>query len=636
MKKIAVILGAINLNNQKKLLEGMVSAVKQSDCNLFVFTNYIGSRETLESITVATRIFDLPDLSSYDGVILAGNSVYHPTAIQKIFSEIQKTQIPCVSIDQFHRNMSTIEISSYRAQFEIVDHLICNHNCQNIVYVSGPTSQKHKESGVRLQAFLDVMAKHKIETTPDQIYEGFFTLQSGVDVARRILEKGTIPEAIVCANDDMALGVMETFQNAGYKIPQDIKISGFDNVELSAHSNPSLTTVDQNQYAVGAKAVYEVLELVDGKSPDTHIVSCVVKCRESCGCVEATDIHKINQIIGEKYVSQQHNTMRMTDVLRSMEASFSKCNTLDKLVGALQDHISNIGMEEFYLCLCDKDKVFALPERNLGQNIDILQVNENFTSYINIPLAYTNGEFSSHEKIRTKDLLPFEYFEKSSGNVYYVNQIYYQNCCYGYAVTKASLEIVSSAHYNLWLMEIGVGLENTRKWMLLNDAVDKLNGMWCYDNLTNLYNRSGFYYEAKTILDNFKADNKNVFILFIDADGLKKVNDTLGHEAGDLLIQSIANIVHKNTTDDMLSMRYGGDEFVIFGGYSSDENIAKNVVSTIRQDIANTNDSHILSFPLSVSIGVSSWKATEIDDLSKLIEQADKEMYEEKRAKKKR
>ena len=91
--------------------------------------------------------------------------------------------------------------------------------------------------------------------------------------------------------------------------------------------------------------------------------------------------------------------------------------------------------------------------------------------------------------------------------------------------------------------EIGVGLENVRRSMLLKDAVDRLNGMWCYDNLTMLYNRSGFSYEAKTMMDRFKDADMDVYIIFMDADGLKTANDTLGHDVGDMMIPiSLENI----------------------------------------------------------------------------------------------
>lgn len=121
--------------------------------------------------------------------------------------------------------------------------------------------------------------------------------------------------------------------------------------------------------------------------------------------------------------------------------------------------------------------------------------------------------------------------------------------------------------------------------MLLEDAIDKLNSMWSYDMLTKLYNRAGFFYEARTLLANMKEKNTNAFIVFFDLDGLKPINDTMGHEAGDQLIQAMADCI-----------RY--------------------------------------PFKLSTSIGCAAYKAVEIEDLSVLIELADQNMYIEKRRKK--
>lgn len=631
MKQIAVLLGAINLDNQRKILDGMISAAKKADCNLYVFTNYIGNRENLESITIGSRIFDLPDFSKFDGVILAGNSIFHPYVLNEILEQIHLANVPTVSIDRHYDGMSTIEISSYEAQFRMVEHFITEHNCKNIFYVSGPISLNNKEAEIRLQAYCDALRKYNLPTPEENTYEGFFTLEGGVNAAKQILKSHNMPDAIICGNDDMALGVMETFQNAGYRIPKDIKIAGFDNIGLSKISNPALSTVDQNQYEVGAKSVYEILELIDGKATATHQVSCILECRESCGC----NLRTFHSSLGEMYVTQEHDVLRMTDVLRSMEADFAKSHNTEELMDALKNYIPLIGMDKFYLCLCEKDKVFALPEQNLGQNIDILQVNDSYTPNIELPLAYEDGVFHTYSDFEKGLILPEECRSNSSGNVYIINQIYYQNCCYGYAVCGNAADIAGSHLYNLWLMEIGIGLENTRKWMLLKDAVDKLNSMWCYDNLTNLYNRSGFYYDAKTILDNLQSEDKWVFILFIDADGLKLVNDTMGHEAGDTLIRTIGEIVRKHTASDMISMRYGGDEFVIFGGYESNEPCkARNLIDAIQSTISEINEEKKYPFRISVSMGESGWKARDIEDLSKLIEQADQQMYEEKRKKK--
>ncbi len=635
IKQIAVILGAINLDNQKKLLEGMESAAKEANCNLFVFTNYVGTKETEESVMASSQILRLPEFDKFDGVIVAPNTVHNPMALNKILGDLSKLDKPKVCIDRKIEGMSSVGIDSYKAEYEMVEHFI-QHGYRDIICVTGALMVS-SEAKKRLLAYQDAMKNNGLEYSEKNVYEGAFTMETGVMVGKQLLKEGRRPEAIICGNDDMAHGIIDVFKKAGIRIPEDVKIAGFDNGEMSHLNHPTLTTVDKNQHGVGYRAVCEILDLIKGKSCGSYELPCKMKYRESCGCSkeEGFDIYTFVEDLKQKYVKQQVDTVFMADIVRGMITDFAKARRPEELFDVFKVYVSQLGVEKFFLCSCEKDKIFVLPERNLGRNIDVQQVNDNYTPYIEMAVAYEDGDFTAYEAFPKGFVLPEKCRNKSGGNTYVVNKIFYQNYCYGYAVCQRVQSVVASGLYYSMLMEIGVGLENVRQSMLLKDAVDRLNGMWCYDNLTSLYNRSGFAYEANSILDNLCADDKNVFIIFMDADGLKTVNDTLGHEAGDLLIREVGAIVHKNTNSGMLGMRYGGDEFVIFGGFADNEHdVVDKLIAGIKTDIIRVNESRKYPFLVSVSIGSSKWKAREVENLESLIEQADKEMYQEKRKKK--
>lgn len=637
IKQIAVVLGAINLDNQKKLLIGMENAAKELNSNLFVFTNYVGTRETEESVLASSQILRLPDFNKFDGVIIVPNTIHNPFALNKIMEDLKTLHKPIVSIDRQIEGMSCVGIDSYVAEYEMVEHFI-KHGYRDIIYVPGAVHVS-SEARKRLQAYKDAMENNGLSFKEENVYDGAFTMESGIMAAKKMLQDKRIPEAIVCGNDDMAHGIIDVFKKAGIKMPDDVKIAGFDNGELSRLNRPTLSTVDKNQIEVGYKAVCELLDLMKGKEPESYEIPCNIISRESCGCQSVgdgtVDIFQLAEELKNKYVTQQVDTIFMADVIRGMSSDFAKVRTPEELYDVFREYVSQIGVNKFYLCVCERDKVFVLPERNFGRNIDVQKINDDYTPLIDIAVGYENGSFVSYDSFEKGFVLPEDCRNKSSGNTFVVNQIFYQNCCYGYAVCQRVESVVASGLYYSMLMEIGVAMENVRQSMLLKDAVDRLNGMWCYDNLTALYNRSGFSYEAKSIMDNLRADDKNVFILFMDADGLKSINDTLGHEAGDLLIREIGAIIHKNTTNEMLGMRYGGDEFVIFGGFADGEREKVEVLANnIREDIAKVNASRKYPFIVSVSMGGSGWKARDVESLDALIEQADKEMYQEKRRKK--
>lgn len=629
-KQIAVILCSLNADNQKKILQGLTVAAKETDTNLYIFTNYVGVQESMESVMNAYRIMELPDFSKFDGLIMAINTVHLPPAVEHIMNQIKKTHIPVVSIDREFDGMSSVKFSSYEAQFAMVEHMILEHGHRDIHYVTGPISL-NREAQIRYQAYQDALAKHGIPFREEYVHVGGFTFVTGLEAGEQFTKDGTCPKCVICANDDMAQGVMEVLEKKGYSVPDDAAVTGFDDSEFSEICSPPLTTVDKNQYDTGQKALYEVLALSEGKEVSTQIITGKLDIRGSCGCNKKKKID-VN-VLKRKYIEQKAITDRMSDVVRNMMADLSGKNNVDAILEVIKTYTTRAELGDFYLCLCEHDKVFYVPEKNIGRNIDILPPNNNFTDKISIPLAYEDGEFKSYPYFDKGLVLPEECRTKSGGNIFVITACFFQNCFFGYCVTKNPSSIIENSLFYSWILNIGVALENARSRILLEDAIVKLNSMWSYDMLTKLYNRAGFYYEARTMLDNMKRNNAKAFIVFFDLDGLKTTNDTMGHEAGDQLIQAMADCIRYNLKDNMLAMRYGGDEFVLFGSFD-DRKEVEDTIEGIRASIKRLNASNKYKFKLSTSIGGSGYWAKDITDLSLLIDQADQNMYEEKRRKK--
>ena len=170
IKQIAVVLGAINLDNQKKLLLGMENAAKEMNVNLFVFTNYVGTKETEESVMASSQILKLPDFNKFDGLILVPNTIHNPFALIKILEDAQKTNIPTVSVDRKIDGASLVYIDSYTAEYEMVEHFIA-HGYRDICCVTGALMVS-VEAQKRLQAYKDALTAHGIPVKDENIYEG--------------------------------------------------------------------------------------------------------------------------------------------------------------------------------------------------------------------------------------------------------------------------------------------------------------------------------------------------------------------------------------------------------------------------------------------------------------------------------
>ncbi|MEH1813175.1 MAG: diguanylate cyclase [Nostoc sp.] len=152
------------------------------------------------------------------------------------------------------------------------------------------------------------------------------------------------------------------------------------------------------------------------------------------------------------------------------------------------------------------------------------------------------------------------------------------------------------------------------------------------DELTGLHNRRGFFWLAN---HQFKiARRTEIFccLLFVDLDGLKQINDSLGHEIGDRAIIDTAQVLKQSFRESDIVARIGGDEFVIFVSVCYPDNTDE-FRPRLQENIDRFNQEHNYSYQLSISIGATQCALNENVSLEQLLEQADKLMYEHKRTK---
>lgn len=155
-----------------------------------------------------------------------------------------------------------------------------------------------------------------------------------------------------------------------------------------------------------------------------------------------------------------------------------------------------------------------------------------------------------------------------------------------------------------------------------------------YDSMTKVLNRrAGLALLNKNIPGNNEKVNR-ISLCFIDINGLKEVNDTLGHDAGDELILSIIDIIKKNIRESDFIIRFGGDEFLLVFPNSNKENAEKTWDRIVESfDKINTEENR--PYMISVSHGISEYKNNINNSLEDLIKVSDEKMYEEKRQLKK-
>lgn len=165
-------------------------------------------------------------------------------------------------------------------------------------------------------------------------------------------------------------------------------------------------------------------------------------------------------------------------------------------------------------------------------------------------------------------------------------------------------------------------------------AEDKIRQMSLTDELTGINNRRGFLTLAHQEFEIAKRIKQEVLFLFADIDGLKWINDNLGHEKGDAAIIDAANILKNTFRASDIFARMGGDEFTVFA-LKTPKSDAELLVKRLEKNIDAHNKKEDRPYRLSLSVGIVSYDSADRRSVSELLSHADNLMYEQKRTKKK-
>jgi two-component system cell cycle response regulator len=161
---------------------------------------------------------------------------------------------------------------------------------------------------------------------------------------------------------------------------------------------------------------------------------------------------------------------------------------------------------------------------------------------------------------------------------------------------------------------------------------ERLHDISLHDELTGLYNRRGFFTLAEHLLKTAKRQQAGLFMLYCDLDGLKGINDALGHQKGDWALIDTANILKETFRDSDIISRIGGDEFVVMPIKTTGDNL-EIVINRLQKAVAMDNTRSKREYKLSISIGTAYFDPLSPCTIDELLSQADRLMYEQKRSK---
>jgi LacI family transcriptional regulator len=215
-----------------------------------------------------------------DGLVVLATSISKPdlTSLSR--------SLPIVTIANRTRTnpYDDISVDNRGAMRAIVDHLVTVHRYTDLVFMAGPP--RTPDSTERFAGFREAMRAHGLRDPASPTVVGGFTEVGGAEAMAALLAANRRPQAIVCANDEMAIGSLRVLRAAKLAVPADVAVTGFDDIASARHIRPALTTVHQPMRDVGQQAVEMLLaRIADPQARRRAVVlPTEPRIRRSCGC----------------------------------------------------------------------------------------------------------------------------------------------------------------------------------------------------------------------------------------------------------------------------------------------------------------------------------------------------------------
>lgn len=650
MKNIAVLASDFTVEHCQDFIKGVLEFYENCpDVNVFI-TQTLFSHDSPGIFEYqywsGAELLKSKQIDAYIIISAVYCSLWNKQKLEEVVSQLDNRPVISASIELDTGNCYAVVNNCNKSFDDIVKHLKEVHGCSKIAFISA-CSTGSPEAKERYECFLSAMKKNGLEFNEDFLFDGAFVDTEAERVfSEKLKSKADVKfDAIVSSSDLMVVGAKRVLDSLGVSVPEDVKIVSFDDSIYASLSTPKLSTINQNIVGQGAKCAEIALRVLNGEKLEHKIFSDLYPVyRQSCGCISKSDPSFIfknteGKICQDTTLKGNVLELYMNEILEkhkygSLLDLVKAANTLKQLFFNLNFLVDVAMMEDLAICLYD-EPVFL----HKHQEADIPAKVEM------IMYSTRKGDVKSYKPEivfnRHRSLCPISSVREEKG-AYIIYPIFSGEANYGYFVAKPRKKTFGAYTVNLKILisAISSAIEYTNNIVHneeltnenhhLSEANNDLSQQAKTDDLTQLLNRRGFMEIGQRTIDIASEINNSSLVFIADMDGLKNINDTYGHEMGDKALKAQAEVLKRAFRVSDIIARLGGDEFGIVAS-----SMTMQQVDVIRAKIKRLNavvsKEMELPFEISISLGVVDLSSSSI--LTKLLTEADKSLYEEKRKK---
>ena len=490
-KRIALLTAQADEAYQSSFIKGVMERAFETGYTVCVFSMFIKYQNSPNREIGDSAIFSLINFKQFDAVIIHSDTIQTPGLEKKLQKKIHDIYDgPVVCVDTESRFFPSFWTDGYKGVYETVNHIIKVHGKKDIAYLTGRSGHMH--SVRRLAAYRDAMADNGLEVKEARIFYGDFWYTSGASLAEHFThEIENLPEAIVCANDCMAIGFIEELEKHGINVPDDIIVAGYGADEEGRTAPKMLTSVFVPAEGYGRYAVDCVLHLMKSDSLPAMEMDADLMIGETCGC-------KRDLLISGKRGkwTTDESDEGFYSIHNTFEEDMLRCESLEEVLSVIFDNIHYIkDIKRFDLCL---DPAWVSAGQLKTEQFPVGKYSDRMIHALSYDAQRPeNARLGLFNSFSTDSLLPF--MEDLSPYGYTFSPLSGEQFSFGYVCVSWGSETRSYEEvYRLWIAAIVRGLEGMRRKLSISRLDQRLQMSGMYSDSEQIKNK---YFTQKNVND---------------------------------------------------------------------------------------------------------------------------------------
>ena len=618
--RIGLVICASNFERHQIMIQAVHQALKKKGpYALYVITNYGVYFGDNFSLRGEAADYSLLDQIQLDGCILESNLASDQMAGQ-LAARLQKRHIPVIAINLTVSGAPSVNLKLDGAGRQMMKHLIEEHRCERIYLVLNPGHSMISQA--MLEVYRSELESHRLPYHPEWILESLVSIQDGRKLLDRII--GPDPDhraqAVICVHDVCAIGMCLEAEERGIRIPEDLKICSLNYSQNSMIFRPDMTGIDRMDQAAVDLSCSLLEKMISGESvPMINHYEGVLRYGFSSGHeMDEASAYRQRFALQHQAITKIEMGGQVSRMMRFND-SLEKAESLEDWAQSLYETLLDMGCKGFFCCLNHHD----IPYIESNMEDPKTEDSPDYDSTMTVIAGYSQRTGEIRNRIfPLEELVPVQ---PMPGDQFLVLPVHHANRSYGYMVYLNDDLPIEQYVFRIFQESLGDSIDNLHKKMILKGNIRELERLHMEDQMTGLHNR----FALNRFAPEYTRDFSYTTVL-ADLDGLKTINDTYGHLAGNNAICMIAEVLKKALSEDDLILRYGGDEFLILSR-NTDAHYWEQLLAGLNSRLEESVRKQKLPYAVGISVGYAICSGNQACSIEEQIELADRRMYDNKR-----